>query len=110
VKKRTNKNRKTGTRSTPELDRGSSEFSPSPRPRLGTNFREAEGKVVHHINYYSRPEVYQAVEVRFTDGTFLEFELIPMVQVKSAFKGSKKGDVSCIRDYGVLPDESEVSG
>ena len=72
---------------------------------VGTNFREAEGKVVAYINYYSRPEVSQAVEVRFTDGTFLGFELRPLVQVRSAFNASIKGDVSCIRDYGVLPDE-----
>jgi hypothetical protein len=62
-------------------------------PKLGLNFTEAVGKVV---------------EIRFTDGTLLHFELLTtQVQIKPKYMEARRGDLELIRNYGLLPIDDQ---
>jgi hypothetical protein len=62
-------------------------------------FDEAAGKTVASIrlnNDSHRP----ALEVRFTDGTFFWFELVPRVALEIRSMEQRDGDLEIVRDYG----------
>ena len=44
-------------------------------PKLGLNFTEAAGKTVAFVNVINDPPNWQALEIRFTEGTLFCFEL-----------------------------------
>ncbi len=44
------------------------------RPKIGVNFTEVVGKTVAFVNVVNDPPEWQALEIRFTDGTLLHFE------------------------------------
>ena len=77
-------------------------------PKLGLNFTEAVGKVVAFVNVINDPPDWQALEVRFTDGTLLHFEfLTTQIQIKPKYMEARRGDLELIRNYGVLPTDDE---
>jgi hypothetical protein len=77
-------------------------------PTLGLNFTEAAGKVVAFVNVINDPPNWQALEVRFTDGTLLHFEVLTTrVQIKTKYMEARRGDLKLIRNYGVLLTERE---
>lgn len=77
-------------------------------PALGLNFTEAAGKVVAFINVINDPPDWQALEVRFTDGTLFHFEfLATQVKIKTEYMEARRGDLELIRNYGVLLTENE---
>jgi hypothetical protein len=61
-------------------------------PTLGLNFTEAVGKVVDFVNVINDPPNWQALEIRFTDGTLLHFEfLATQVQIKGKYMEARRG-------------------
>ena len=77
-------------------------------PKLGLNFTEAVGKVVAFVNVINDPPEWQALEIRFTDGTLLHFELLTtQVQIKPKYMEARRGDLELIRNYGVLPIDDQ---
>ena len=73
-------------------------------PKLGLNFTEAVGKVVAFVNVINDPPEWQALEIRFTDGTLLHFEFsTTQVQIQPKYMEARSGDLELIRNYGVLP-------
>jgi hypothetical protein len=77
-------------------------------PTLGLNFTEAAGKVVAFVNVINDPPNWQALEIRFTDGTLLHFEfLTTQVQIKSKYMEARSGDLELIRNYGLLLTDKE---
>jgi hypothetical protein len=77
-------------------------------PTLGMNFTEAAGKVVAFVNVINDPPNWQALEIRFTDGTLLHFEfLTTQVQIKSKYMEARHGDLELIRNYGLLLTDKE---
>jgi len=83
---------------------------PNYPPRIGTNFTEAAGKVVAFINYVDEPQDNQALEIRFTDGTLLSFDLLPKVRLRVDYMELRNGDLEMIRDYGILPEGDAEDG
>ena len=67
-------------------------------------FREASGKVVDYIRDTGHATGQQAVEVRFTDGTFLYLEPLPRVLFQARYLKTDRGNIKRIRDYGILPE------
>ncbi len=82
----------------------------APRPGI-INFTEAAGKTVAfiYINYVQAPE-WQSLEVRFTDGTFFTFHLMPRVYVRVDYTESQRGDTETIRDYGIIQCNAREDG
>jgi len=77
-------------------------------PKLGLNFTEAVGKVVAFVNVISNPPDWQALGIRFTDGTLLHFEfLTAQIQIKPKYMEARRGDLEMIRNYGVLPADGQ---
>jgi hypothetical protein len=77
-------------------------------PTLGLNFTEAAGKVVAFVNVINDPPNWQALQVRFTDGTLLHFEfLTTQIQIKTKYMEARREDLELIRNYGVLLTEHE---
>jgi hypothetical protein len=77
-------------------------------PTLGLNFTEAAGKVVAFVNVINDPPNWQALEVRFTDGSLLHFEfLTTQTQIKAEYMKARREDLELIRNYGVLLTEHE---
>jgi hypothetical protein len=77
-------------------------------PTLGLNFTEAAGKVIAFVNVINDPPNWQALEIRFTDGTLLHFEfLTTQVQIKGKYMEARRGDLELIRNYGMLPTDKE---
>jgi hypothetical protein len=77
-------------------------------PKLGLNFTEAVGKVVAFVNVINDPPEWQALEIRFTDGTLLHFELLTtQVQIKPKYMEARRGDLELIRNYGLLPIDDQ---
>jgi hypothetical protein len=77
-------------------------------PKLGLNFTEAVGKVVAFVNVINDPPEWQALEVRFTDGTLLHFEFMTsQIQIKTEYMEARRGDLELIRNYGILRTEHE---
>lgn len=74
-------------------------------PSLGITFAEAVGKVVATVNFSNDPESWQALAIYFTDGTYLNFEFNPRLQVKADFNRKlKNGDHKVVKDFGILPE------
>src|SRR6266704_2770332 len=70
-------------------------------PTLGLNFTEAAGKVVAFVNVINDPPNWQALEVRFTDGTLLHFEFLTTeTRIKPRYMEARHGDLELIRSYG----------
>lgn len=67
-------------------------------------FTAACGKVVDYIRYTGHPTEQQAVEARFTDGTFLYFEPLPRVSFRVRYLKTHRGNIKSVRNYGVLPE------
>lgn len=74
-------------------------------PRVGVNFTEAVGKTIAFINYVDDAPDWQGLEVRFTDGTLLSFDLMPCVRVRADYMECRNGDLEMIRDYGIVASE-----
>jgi hypothetical protein len=80
----------------------------APPPKLGLNFTEAVGKVVAFVNVINDPPEWQALKIRFTDGTLLHFEfLTTQVQIKPKYMEARRGDLELICNYGVLPIDDQ---
>jgi hypothetical protein len=87
-------------------------LSPSQQPGRSSDpgldrsvrFTEASGKVVDYICYTGHATGQQAVEVRFTDGTFLYLEPLPRVSFRARYLKTNRGNIKNVRDYGVLPE------
>jgi hypothetical protein len=78
-------------------------------PKLGVNFTEVVGKIVAFVNVVNDPPEWQALEIRFTDGTLLHFELTAThTEIKPKYMEARRGDLELVRDYGSLPVEKEV--
>jgi hypothetical protein len=79
-------------------------------PRLGMNFTEAVGKVVAFVNLINEPPDWQALEIRFTDGTLLHFEFTTThTEIKPKYLEARRGDLELIRNYGVLPTDDKTN-
>jgi hypothetical protein len=77
-------------------------------PKLGRNFTEAVGKVIAFVNLINTPPDWQALEIRFTDGTLLHFELLTtQTQIKPKYMEARRGDLELIRNYGILSTDDE---
>lgn len=95
-------------------DRRSPSSSVGPSRQLGRSsdpgldhsvrFTETSGKVVDYIRYSGQATGQQAVEVRFTDGTFLYLEPLPRVSFRARYLKTNRGNIKSVRDYGVLPE------
>jgi hypothetical protein len=83
---------------------------PNYPPRGGTNFTEVVGKVVAFVNYVDEPYDNQTLEIRFTDGTLLSFDLLPRVRLRVDYMELRNGDLEMIRDYGMLPESHVEDG
>jgi hypothetical protein len=71
--------------------------------RRAVPFAEAVGKTVASIRLNETPDG-RALEVRFTDGTFFWFELIPGIALEVRYMNQRDGDLEIIRDYGSLSE------
>lgn len=69
------------------------------RSKRDTVFTEVAGKTVESIKYEENPD-WQALELAFSDGTLLTFELSSRVEVQASYLKARKGDVKLIRNYG----------
>jgi hypothetical protein len=69
------------------------------RPKRDTVFAEAAGKTVESIKYQENPD-WQALELAFSDGTLLTFELSSRVQVQASYLRARNGSLKLIRNYG----------
>ena len=68
------------------------------RSKRDTVFTEVAGKTVESIKYEENPD-WQALELAFSDGTLLSFELSSRVEVQASYLKARKGDVKLIRNY-----------
>ena len=81
-----------------ELERRESRSRNEP-PRLGLNFTEAVGKTVAFLNVINDPPEWQALEIRFTDGTLFHFVLqTTQVEIKAEYSEARDGDLKLIRN------------
>ena len=69
------------------------------RPKRDTVFTEVVGKTVNSIKYGENPD-YQVLELAFSDGTLLTFELSSRVEVQASYLKARKGNLMLIRNYG----------
>jgi hypothetical protein len=69
------------------------------RPKRDTVFTEIPGKTVESIKYQENPDC-QALELAFSDGTLLTFELSSRVEVQASYLKARKGNLKLIRNYG----------
>ena len=64
-------------------------------------FTEAAGKTVESIKYEENPD-WQALELAFSDGTLLTFELNSRIEVQASYLRAQKGNLKLIRNYGLV--------
>ena len=77
-------------------------------PKIGLNFTEAVGKTVAFVNVVNDPPDWQALEIRFTDGTLLHLEFLTTeTRIKPKYMEARHGDLELIRNYGTLPKDNE---
>jgi hypothetical protein len=77
-------------------------------PKIGLNFTEAAGKTVAFVNVVNDPPSWQALEIRFTDGTLLHFEFLTTeTRFKPQYMEARRGDLELIRSYGTLLADDE---
>jgi len=69
------------------------------RSKRGNVFTEIAGKTVESIKYEENPD-YQVLELAFSDGTLLSFELSSRVEVQASYLKARKGNLKLIRSYG----------
>lgn len=69
------------------------------RPKRDTVFTEIAGKTVESIKYEENPD-WQALELAFSDGTLLTFELNSRVEIQASYLKARKGNLKLIRNYG----------
>jgi len=69
------------------------------RPKRDTVFTEIVGKTVESIKYEENPD-WQALELAFSDGTLLTFELSFRVEIQASYLKARKGNLKLIRNYG----------
>lgn len=62
-------------------------------------FTEIAGKTVESIKYEENAD-WQALELAFSDGTLLSFELSSRVEVQASYLKARKGNLKLIRNYG----------
>ena len=67
--------------------------------KRNTGFTEIEGKTVESIKYQENPD-YQLLELAFSDGTLLTFELSSRVEVQASYLKARKGNLNLIRNFG----------
>ena len=75
------------------------------RPKRDTVFTEAEGKTVASITYAENADS-QALEVAFSDGTLLSFELSACVTVEASYLRARNGNLKLIRNFGRVSGDS----
>ena len=78
------------------------------RPKRDTVFTQIAGKTVQSIKYDENPE-YQVLEMAFSDGTLLTFELSSRVEVQASYLKARKGNLKLIRNYGRVSGASARS-
>ena len=60
------------------------------------------------MNVVNDPPEWQALEIRFTDGTLLHFEFTTTcTEIKPKYMEARRGDLELIRDYRMLPVQGE---
>ena len=69
------------------------------RPKRDTVFTEMAGKTVESIKYEENPD-WQALELAFSDGTLLTFELSSRVEIQASYLEARRGNLELIRNYG----------
>jgi hypothetical protein len=69
------------------------------RPKGDIVFTEIAGKTVESIKYEENPD-WQALELAFSDGTLLTFELSSRVEIRASYLKARKGNLKLIRNYG----------
>jgi hypothetical protein len=62
-------------------------------------FTEIAGKTVESIKYEENPD-WQALELAFSDGTLLTFELSSRVEIQPSYLKARRGNLELIRNYG----------
>ena len=62
-------------------------------------FNEVKSKKVEFIRYEENSD-WQALELAFSDGTLLTFELSSRVEVQASYLKARKGNLKLIRNYG----------
>ena len=60
------------------------------RPKRDTVFTEIAGKTVESIKYEENSD-WQALELAFSDGTLLTFELSSRVEIQASYLKARKG-------------------
>ncbi len=85
---------------------------PNYPPEIGINFTEAVGKTVAYINYVDDAPEWQSLQVRFTDGTLLAFDLLPRMRVRLRvqYMESRGDELETIRNYGIVEDRRASHG
>ena len=69
------------------------------RAKRDAVFTEVVGKTVESIKYEENPD-YQVLELAFSDGTLLSFELSSRVEVQASYLKARNGNLKLIRSYG----------
>ena len=72
------------------------------RAKRDAVFTEVVGKTVDSIKYEENSD-YQVLELAFSDGTLLTFELSSRVEVQASYLKARKGNLKLIRNYGRIP-------
>jgi hypothetical protein len=69
---------------------------------------ESVGKVGAFVKVINDPPDWQALEIRFTDGTLLHFEFLTTpIQIKLQYMEARRGDMKLIGNYGLLPTDDQ---
>lgn len=69
------------------------------RPKRDIVFTQMSGKTVESIKYEENSD-WQALELAFSDGTLLTFELSSRVEIQASYLKARKGNLKLIRNYG----------
>jgi hypothetical protein len=68
-------------------------------------FADAAGKTVESIKYEESSD-WQGLEVAFSDGTLLSFEMSARVAVRADYLKAESGDLKLVRKYGQVSGNS----
>jgi hypothetical protein len=69
------------------------------RARRETAFADVVGKTVESIKYEESSD-WQGLEVAFSDGTLLSFEMTARVTAHANYLKVERGDLKLVREYG----------
>ncbi len=75
------------------------------RSKRDAVFTEAAGKTVESITYAENADS-QALEIVFSDGTLLSFELSASVVVQASYLKAGRGNLKMIRNFGRVSGDS----